>query len=88
MNTKNCPICSEKTHISKKYPYSVCSKCSQKTVDENDNKIEFFNIDYNGGFYSIKDNIKSEEHICYINGIQCYAEEARFGGIVVSLDKN
>jgi len=24
-------------------------------------------------------------HICYIRGIRCYADEARFGGIVIQV---
>ena len=35
-------------------------------------------------FKSIVNNIEGEIHDCYINGIQCYAEEHRFGGIVIS----
>ena len=52
---------------------------------ENGKSIKFFNIDYSGGFVSIVDNqYRGEIHECYVNNIKCYADEARFGGIVVS----
>ena len=88
MSTKKCPICDEQTHLSERYPHSVCSECSGKTFNENNEKIEFYNIDIYGGFYSIINGERSEEDKCYINGIKCHAQEARFGGIVVSVDEN
>ena len=33
---------------------------------------------------SIVNNVKGNIHECYVNNIKCYADEARFGGIVVS----
>ena len=38
-----------------------------------------------GGFAAIVADTKAEHpsHICYIEGVECWADEARFGGIVV-----
>ena len=49
--------------------------------------IKFYNIDHTGGFMSIVNNIKGEEHGRYINNRKCRANESRFGGIVVELSK-
>ena len=84
----SCPICEVKIEIFKRYPNAVCGQCFDKTVTEKGEKIEFYNINHGGGFKSIVNNIEGEIHDCYINGIQCYAEEHRFGGIVISKSKN
>jgi hypothetical protein len=38
-----------------------------------------------GGFEAIVANTKAEyaSHICYIEGVKCWADEARFGGIAI-----
>ena len=68
-----------------------------KILDSFGNEVSFSNIDISGGFASyhkIKNNnnnnndnenkiIQKEDHMCWINSVQCYADEARFGGIVI-----
>ncbi|WP_373544395.1 hypothetical protein [Chamaesiphon sp.] len=38
-----------------------------------------------GGFEAIVANTKAEyaSYICYIEGVKCWADEARFGGIAI-----
>ena len=38
-----------------------------------------------GGFKAVVDETQEEgeDHICYIEGVKCWADEARFGGIVI-----
>jgi len=86
---KPCPICEEdRTHFAR-YPNAVCSACAEKTVSENNVPITFGNIDAWGGFVSYINGNKGEVHECQIQGpsqmIPCYAQEARFGGIVISV---
>lgn len=47
--------------------------------------LQFFNIDMSGGFMAqhADDQSPYESHICYIEGRMCWADEARFGGIVI-----
>ena len=81
-----CPICFKKMTFFERYPNKVCPECSEKTLTEDGIKIDFCNIDIGGGFKSIirSNPIKEgNEHTCYINGLECYADEARLGGIVV-----
>ena len=67
-----------------------------KILDSLCNEVSFSNIDIFGGFISHhkinnynNDNnnnneiVQKKEHICWINTIKCYANEARFGGIVI-----
>lgn len=82
-----CPICFHLRETIERYPNSVCLDCcntgiftdiSQKTT------ISFGNIDFSGGFQSVVNGVVGNQHICYIKGHQCRADEARFGGIVIS----
>ena len=86
-NTKqhNCPICNKGLDFVARYPNYICFDCSDKATDINGRKLKFYNLDISGGFdASFKDNNeKYDSHICYVNGIKCYADEARFGGIVI-----
>ena len=84
MEETNCPICNQLRVTSKRYPNKICDKCCNNCLTKNNEKIRFFNIDYTGGFVSIVNNKQGEEHDCYVNKIKCYADEARFGGIVIS----
>tara|TARA_B100001093_G_C26456172_1_gene854424 strand:+ start:455 stop:646 length:192 start_codon:yes stop_codon:yes gene_type:complete len=60
----------------KRYPNLVCDYCCKTGVfASNSNtadRIEFSNVDI------------GEQHECYIKGRKCYANEYRFGGIVIS----
>ena len=87
MKNKNCPICDKNMMYLGRYPKMICHECIELTVNKNGESIKFYNIDHTGGFMSIVDDIKGEEHECYINNIKCYADEARFGGIVVELSE-
>ena len=83
--TKECPICGDTMSLSKRYPFSVCSQCKEKTVTINGTPIQFGNIDSGGGFMSVVNGNVGDDHGCYINDIECIADEGRFGGIVVSV---
>jgi hypothetical protein len=96
MDIISCPICKimmDTTHI--RYVNVVCNECidTYDTIDRNGNNITFSNIDYNGGFKSITtlengEQIVGSNNICYINGSQCIAQEARFGGIIIQCFEN
>jgi len=82
---KDCPICGTNMLNFARYPNSICSECCDQTVTEKNDKIEFYNDDHTGGFISVVNNVKGSIHECYVNNIKCYADEARFGGIVISV---
>ena len=90
-----CPICLDiMDYYTARYPKMICGKCANgdngKILDSFGNEVSFSNIDIYGGFAShhkINNNdnelVHKNEHICWINTIKCYANEARFGGIVI-----
>jgi hypothetical protein len=80
-----CPICSTPTQYFSRYPRAVCNDCYSKASDVQGRKLSFFNTSMSGGFEAIVAETKQEypSNICYINGVKCWADEARFGGIVI-----
>jgi hypothetical protein len=89
MEDSNCPICNNQFTRMIRYPNTICNECSKHTIDKNGNTVVFANIDEFGGFQSRHFNNNNNnaetksDHTCYVNGIECYADEARFGGIVI-----
>jgi len=77
------------TYKIERYPRMLCINCINSTniKDLDGNNVYFENEDFSGGFISIHtiDNkqVIKKDHYCLINGIRCYADEARFGGIVI-----
>ena len=80
-----CPICSVELRPNSRYPRYVCQECKSKATDESGRALGFGNIDMSGGFVAkYRDtNEMYDSHTCYIDGIECFANEARFGGVVV-----
>jgi len=56
-------------------------------VDEDGRALGFGNESFSGGFVAwYKDtNETRDSHICYINGIRCWADEAHMGGIAIHI---
>ena len=88
--SQNCACCKNTIEYpSLRYPRMICSDCSNSNniLDSDNNIVSFGNIDFYGGFKSVhiinNNMIEREDHICFINNIKCYADEARFGGIVI-----
>ena len=89
-----CPICLEKLdYYTLRYPKMICNNCSNSDIkDPEGNLVSFSNIDITGGFISlhtINNNIiEKKEHICWVKNIKCFADESRWGGIVIqTVDK-
>ena len=83
----SCPICDTTTKTLPRYPRRVCGTCAAKASDESGRALEFFNTSFGGGFIAYYADSNQTEthpgHLCFIDGIRCYADEARFGGIVI-----
>ena len=87
-----CPLCKTEVPYSGRYPNYICYMCCSKgnVKDSEGNLVEFYNSTPIGtGFLSLHTIdgkvVKKEEHTCFVKGVKCYAEEARFGGIVIQL---
>lgn len=85
MNSHYCPICNVELHYNTRYPNYICKNCAGKATDNNGRELTFLNIGVDGGFRALYSDTNEvyDSHICYVDGIACHADEARFGGIVI-----
>jgi hypothetical protein len=87
MDDYHCPICGKAGERSPRYPRYICVECSHRAVDENGRALKFSNVAVSGGFIAwyVDNGEVRDSHICYVDGVKCYADEAHMGGIVVSI---
>jgi hypothetical protein len=80
-----CPICGQAVTHSARYPHYVCGTCYAKAVSSDGRPLRFFNLSFSGGYGAeYADNKEPyNSHVCYIDGVQCVADEAHMGGIVI-----
>jgi hypothetical protein len=80
-----CPLCNAPVHYSPRYPRWVCYECYKKAADENGRPLAFTNEALSGGFIAFYADTEEmrDSHICYIDGVRCWADEAHMGGIVI-----
>ena len=85
MSEQRCPICSAAVEPNVRYRNYVCFDCCSKAVDENGRKLGFGNQSFSGGFVAWYADTKEtrDTHLCYIDGIECWADEAHMGGVVI-----
>lgn len=69
-----------------RYPHRLCFVCMHEIVDEQGRQMTYRNIDMSGGFVAVckATGEESENHVCFVRGIRCWADEAYGGGIVVT----
>ncbi len=82
-----CPICSNLVPHWERYPRAVCQDCRNKACNAEGQKLSFFNQSMSGGFEAVITDTQEKHlsHIFYIEGHKCWADEARFGGIVIQI---
>ena len=83
---QQCPICGDAVKPFERYPRYLCRKCAGRVTDKDGRLVVFNNIDPMG--YGCEEKyIDTEETypstVCYAGVYECWAEEARFGGIVI-----
>jgi hypothetical protein len=85
-----CPICGAEVPRVARYPRYVCPNCAGKAQDENDRPLEFHNESFSGGFVAryADTGEERESHVCFIEDVRCWADEARFGGIVIQPEED
>ena len=85
--TQKCPICSGEVAFSHRYPGYLCASCAAKAAGENGRLLSFSNVSFSGGLtahYADTGEARTS-HICYIDGVKCWADEAHLGGIVIQI---
>ena len=87
MATQQCPICSEEVSPSERYLRYVCRTCASKAASADGRLLKFSNVDISGGFKAryADTGVGYPSHECYIGGVRCHADEAKFGGIVIEV---
>jgi len=87
MSEQHCQICGVSVEPNVRYRDYICFECCAKAADENGRQLGFGNESFSGGFVAWYEDTKEtrDSHICYIDGIECYADEAHMGGIVIRL---
>ena len=89
MTTQTCPICKTTVTPYPRYPKYVCNDCYKRATNITGRKLVFYNVSMSGGYiayYADSDNKEEyKSYDCYIDGIKCRADEARFGGIVIEV---
>jgi hypothetical protein len=89
--TQDCPICQTPQRQNPRYPKYLCPACSSRAVDANGRALTFYNESLSGGFeaHYKDDDSKADEitksHVVFVDGKKVWADEARFGGIVLEL---
>jgi hypothetical protein len=82
-----CPICGAAVSANPRYPKYLCADCVQRASDENGKRLSFSQSSRDGR-YAARYLVSGEpysSHECFVDERKCWADEARFGGIVVQL---
>ena len=87
MSDKACPICGERMRDDPRYPRQVCGTCVERACDEEGRPLRFYNTSLSGGFLArtLDTGEDRESHVCFIDGVRCWADEARIGGVAVQV---
>lgn len=90
---QQCPICAADVTPNNRYPDYVCETCFQQATTPDGVPVDFANEDLSGGLIGfvrdtrtgmfVEDKALTANPIVLIRGIECYADEAHFGGIVI-----
>ena len=82
---QTCPVCGQEVKANPRYPRYLCGACVERASDANGQKLQFFQSNPDGR-YAARYALSGEDypsHECLVDGMKCWADEARFGGIVV-----
>lgn len=82
-----CPLCGQARPEFARYPQAVCSACAAKASSADGRPLRFENESLSGGLKaSYADDGRSYASLeCFIGGVPCRAEQARFGGVVIQV---
>lgn len=90
---QQCPICAADVMPMSRYPDYVCETCCQQATNQDGLPVDFTNEDISGGLIGyvlearskkfVRDENLTANPVVLIRGIESYADEAHFGGIVI-----
>jgi hypothetical protein len=84
-----CPICGTEQPALPRYPDYLCRDCASRASTQDGRRLVLVNTSPAGGFAAryAEDQQLCEEvtltHVVHVDGVRCWADEGRLGGIVV-----
>jgi hypothetical protein len=84
-----CPVCGMEQPLVPAYPGYLCRDCVSRAATADGRALAFYNTSLAGGFvakYADTDELAVQEtvtHVVFVDGIRCWADAGRFGGIVL-----
>lgn len=81
-----CPVCGGEGRGSVSYPAAICRDCEGRLVDWADRPVDITNTSFLGTGIQVsngEDVVANDDTPIFVDGIACWAREARFGGVVV-----
>lgn len=83
--SQECPICHLVVTENPRYRNYLCRTCAKKVCDIEARPLRLFQTGPEGRYAASYADTGApyDSHEVYVDGIACWAEEARFGGIVV-----
>lgn len=80
-----CPVCGSSLEPQSRYPRYACEGCTSRACSADGRPLTFANEGFDGGYVARYADTGEpyDSHDCWIDGVACYADEARFGGIVI-----
>ena len=80
-----CPICAASLEPQSRYPRYVCQACARRARSADGRPLTFANEGFDGGYVATFADTGEpyNSHECWIDGVACHVDEARFGGIVI-----
>ena len=83
-----CRICAASLEPHSHYPRYVCQACASRACSADGRPLTFANGGFDGGYVATYADTGEpyNSHDCWIDGIACRADEARFGGIVIEVN--
>lgn len=87
---QHCPTCNRYVKMSTRYPNYACAKCQEQAINENGDKVQYFNTTDDGhGCQGMIRETKELTHsnICFIKSIKFKVDQAYLGGVVFLPDQ-
>ena len=88
---KPCPLCTNPRLRFDPYPsIGPVPRLRQQGDNSGRAHLDFYNVDLSGGYRAVVTETGEpyDSHLCFINGVPCHADEARFGGIVIQVQQH
>lgn len=84
-DAQRCPICAVCVNLNPHYTRYLCRECAPKAASPDGSRLRFANISISGGFIAHYSDTgeRYPSHVCVVEDVECHADEAYFGGIVI-----